>query len=80
MATFRSSLGWRLSEALETHNHDNLPILLTGKGGGTLKTGRHLRYPREPPLMNLYLCMLDRMGMHVDSFCDSKGRLTGLEG
>jgi hypothetical protein len=62
------------------HNHNDLPILLAGKGGGTLKTGRHIRYPKETPLMNLYLCMLDRVGIHVDSFGDSKGRLTGLEG
>ena len=62
------------------HNHDDLPILVAGKGGGTLKTGRHLRYPRNTPLMNLYLCMLDSVGVHVDSFGDSKGRLTGLEG
>ena len=62
------------------HNHDDLPILLAGKGGGTLKTGRHLRYPRETPLTNLYLSMLDRMGVHVDSFGDSTGRLKGLEG
>jgi len=62
------------------HNHNDLPILLAGKGGGTLKTGRHLRYPRETPLMNLYLCMLDRVGIRVNSFGDSKGRLTGLEG
>jgi hypothetical protein len=61
------------------HNHDDLPILLAGKGGGTLKTGRHLRYPRNTPLMNLYLCLLDRVGIHVDSFGDSKGRLTGLD-
>lgn len=62
------------------HNHNDLPILLAGKGGGTLKAGRHIRYPKETPLMNLYLCMLDRVGIHVDSFGDSKGRLTGLEG
>jgi hypothetical protein len=60
------------------HNHDDLPILVAGKGGGTLKTGRHLRYPRNTPLMNLYLCLLDGIGVHVDSFGDSKGRLTGL--
>jgi hypothetical protein len=64
----------------DRHNHDDLPILLAGNGGGILKTGRHLRYPRETPLMNLYLCMLDRVGVHVDSFGDSTGRLTGLEG
>jgi hypothetical protein len=62
------------------HNHDDLPILLAGKGGGTLKTGRHIRYPKETPLMNLYLNMLDRMGVHIDSFGDSKGRLASLEG
>jgi hypothetical protein len=61
------------------HNHNDLPILLAGKGGNTLKTGRHLRYADNTPLMNLYLCMLDRVGIHVDSFGDSKGRLTGLD-
>lgn len=61
------------------HNHDDLPILVAGKGGGTLKTGRHILYPKNTPLMNLYLCLLDRVGVHVDSFGDSKGRLTGLD-
>ena len=64
----------------DRHNHDDLPILLAGKGGGTLKTGRHLRYARETPLMNLYLSLLDRAGVRVDSFGDSTGRLTGMEG
>jgi hypothetical protein len=62
------------------HNHNDLPILLAGKGGGTLKAGRHVRYPNETPLMNLYLCMLDRVGVTVDSFGDSTGRLPSLEG
>jgi hypothetical protein len=62
------------------HNHDDLPILLAGKGGGTLKPGRHVRYPKETPLTNLYVSMLDRMGAKVDSFGDSNGALTGLEG
>jgi hypothetical protein len=64
----------------DRHNHDNLPILLAGKGGGTLKMGRHIRYAKETPLMNLYLNMLDRMDVHIDSFGDSTGRLTELEG
>ena len=34
------------------HSHDNVPLLLAGKGGGTIKTGRHARYPRETPLNN----------------------------
>ncbi len=62
------------------HNHDDLPILLAGKGGGTIKTGRHVRYKRDTPLTNLYLAMLDRVGVSVPSFGDSTGRLTGLEG
>jgi hypothetical protein len=60
----------------DRHNHDNLPILLVGKGNGTLKTGSHLRYPRETPLTNLYLSLLDRMGLALDSFGDSTGRLS----
>jgi hypothetical protein len=57
------------------HNHDNLPILLAGKGGGSLKTSRHVRYARETPLTNLYLAMLDRMGAPTKSFGDSTGTL-----
>ncbi len=62
------------------HNHDDLPILLAGGGGGTIKGGRHVKYPRDTPLTNLYMSMLDRMGVKVDSFGDSKGRLDGLDG
>ena len=60
------------------HNHDELPILLAGQGGGTLSPGQHLRYPRNTPLMNLYLSMLDKVGVHVDSFGDSTDRLQGI--
>ena len=62
------------------HNHDDLPILLAGGAGGTLKTGRHVRFARETPLNNLWLSMLDRMNVKVASLGDSTGRLTGLEG
>jgi hypothetical protein len=60
------------------HNHDELPILLAGKGGGTLTPGQHLRFKHDTPLMNLYVSMLDRVGIHVESFGDSTGRLSGL--
>ncbi|MFN4259679.1 MAG: DUF1552 domain-containing protein [Gemmataceae bacterium] len=60
------------------HNHDDLPILLAGGGGGTLQSGRHIRYPKETPLTNLFLSMLDRLGIHEPRFGDSTGRLTGL--
>jgi hypothetical protein len=63
----------------DRHNHDDLPILLCGKGGGTIKTGRHLKVDPQP-LNNLYLSMLDRIGAPVDRLGDSTARLTRLEG
>jgi hypothetical protein len=60
------------------HNHDNLPVLVAGRGNGTLKTGRHLRYPKETPLMNLYVSMLERIGAPANSFGDSTGPLPNL--
>jgi hypothetical protein len=62
----------------DTHSHDDLPILLAGRGNSTVKTGRHIRYSRETPLTNLYLSMLDRLGVPVDAFGDSTGRLSDL--
>ena len=62
------------------HSHHDLPILLAGKGGGTIASGRHLVYPKETPLNNLFLSMLDRMDAGVDSLGDSTGRLKDLEG
>ncbi len=62
----------------DRHNHDDLPILLAGQAGGTLKPGQHIRYPKNTPLANLYLAMLDRAGAAVKSFGDSTGRLQGL--
>jgi Protein of unknown function (DUF1552) len=62
------------------HSHDDLPILLAGKAKGTITTGRHVRVPKETPLTNLYVSMLDRIGAKVDGFGDSTGRLTALGG
>lgn len=64
------------------HNHDDLPILLAGGACGTLKQGRHLRYPKESetPLNNLWVSMLDRVKAGVDILGDSTGRLPGLTG
>ena len=45
----------------DRHNHDDLPILLAGKGCGTIKQGRHLVYSKETPLNNLWVSMLNRM-------------------
>jgi hypothetical protein len=54
-----------------SHQPDNLPILLAGKGGGTITPGRHLAFERGTPLCNLYVSMLERMGTPVESFGDS---------
>jgi hypothetical protein len=62
------------------HNHDDLPILVAGRGCGTVKTGRHLRFPKETPVANLWLSMLDRAGAPSDALGDSTGRLPGLDG
>jgi hypothetical protein len=64
----------------DRHNHDDLPILLAGKGGGTVTPGRHLRYAKDTPLMNLYVSLLERVGAPVASFGDSTGRLTDIGG
>jgi Protein of unknown function (DUF1552) len=60
------------------HRHDDLPILLAGKGSGTIKTGRHIRCPAETPLTNLYVSMLNRMGVEIDAFGDSDGEVSDL--
>jgi hypothetical protein len=60
------------------HDPHNLPILLAGKGGGTLAPGRHLVYGKKTPLCNLYRSMLNRMGTPVEKLGDSTGELPGL--
>ena len=60
------------------HNNENLPILLAGRGGGTIDPGRHIRYEEETPLCNLFLAMLAGMGVKADFVGDSTGRLRGL--
>lgn len=60
------------------HNHDDLPVLVVGGGGGTLQGGRHLAYGKQTPLCNLYLEMLERAGIPRKSFGDSTGQLGNL--
>jgi hypothetical protein len=57
------------------HDHSNLPTVLAGGGCGTLKPGRYVRYPKETPMGNLFVAMLDRMGVPVESLGDSSGEL-----
>ena len=60
------------------HDPTDLPMLLAGGGGGTLKGGRHLRYPGRP-VSNLYMTMLDKLGVPTtDRFGDADGQLQGV--
>jgi hypothetical protein len=60
------------------HNHDNLPVLFAGGGGGTVQTGRHVKLGQETPMTNLYMSMLERMGASVERIGDSTGKLKEL--
>ncbi|GAB5405311.1 MAG: DUF1552 domain-containing protein [Aureliella sp.] len=62
----------------DRHNHDELPILLAGRAGGRIKSGRHIEYKRQTPLCDLYVWMLHQHGVRADSFGDSKGKLDQL--
>ncbi|SKA88381.1 Protein of unknown function [Prosthecobacter debontii] len=57
------------------HNHDNLPILLAGHASGTWTPGRRVVLPGETPMTNLYLSMLDRLGVRAERVGDSTGVL-----
>jgi hypothetical protein len=60
------------------HTEENLPLLLAGRGKGTIRPGRRLRAEKKTPLCNLYVSLLDRMGVKPESFGDSTGALQGL--
>ncbi len=57
------------------HKHVNQPILLTGGGTGQTRGGRHLRFADDTPLANLHLNLLDKMGISLERFGDSTGKL-----
>lgn len=60
------------------HLHEDLPTIIMGRGGNYFKTGRRVVARRETPMCNLFLTMMDRMGVHTERFGDSTGRLEGL--
>ena len=60
------------------HLHENLPILLFGRGDGSVKPGRHLKYDEPTPMTNLYLSMLDKMGVQTENLGDSTGKAQHL--
>jgi hypothetical protein len=74
MVMYGSGLAWG-----RLHNRTNLPILLAGGHGVDLRGGRHLQF-NDQPLANLYLSLLDRIGVERVRVADSTGRLEGLDG
>jgi hypothetical protein len=62
----------------DAHSHHDLPVILAGKGGNTLATGRHLQVSKFTPMTNLYLSLLERMGAPAERIGDSTGKLAGL--
>jgi hypothetical protein len=60
------------------HDHTNLPILVAGGAAGRMKGGRHIKYAKATPLANLHLTLLDKVGVRLDSFADSQGKLDEL--
>jgi hypothetical protein len=69
--------GSNLGDA-STHSVRNLPVLVAGGG---FRHGRHLAFDpaKPPPLSNLYVSLLRRLGVEADGFGSSTGTLTGLE-
>lgn len=60
------------------HDHTNLPVLVAGGSVSGMKGNRHIRYEKPTPLANLHLTLLDKAGVHLDSFADSTGKLNEL--
>jgi hypothetical protein len=58
------------------HNHTDLPAVLAGGASGRLKGGRHLRHPKNTPMANLLLAMLDRLEVPTEKFGDSNGKVS----
>lgn len=60
------------------HDHSNLPILVAGGAASGMKGGRQINYAKPTPLANLHLTLLDKAGVHLDSFADSNGKVDEL--
>jgi hypothetical protein len=60
------------------HDHVNLPILVAGPGAGGRDGARHIKYTEPTPLANLHLTLLERVGVRLDAFADSRGRVDEL--
>jgi hypothetical protein len=59
----------------DQHSHIDLPLVLVGGGAGRLKGARHLKYPKDTPMNNLHLALLEKVGVPVEKFGDSTGKV-----
>lgn len=62
------------------HSHEDLPVIILGRGAGSLKPGRHIVYDDKPPMTNLFLTLLDKMGAPTEKLGDSTGKVARLSG
>ena len=60
------------------HDHINLPVIVAGGAAGGMKGGRHIRFEKLAPLANLHLTLLDKVGVRLDKFADSDGKVVQL--
>jgi Protein of unknown function (DUF1552) len=61
------------------HDHESCATILAGRGAGTIDPGRYVKSAAGTPVTNLWLSLMDRMGVTVERHGDSTGRLTGLK-
>ena len=59
----------------DQHSHIDLPLVVVGGGAGRLKGGRHLRFPKDTPMNNLHMSLLEKVGVDVEKFGDATGKL-----
>lgn len=62
----------------DRHNHDDLPLLMAGKAGGKISSGKHLKFNNGTPMSNLFLSMADKLGVPQENIGDSTGKLDQL--
>ena len=71
-----SARGSGLSDG-NRHTHEDLPVLMVGGGGG-FRRGSHIQYPKDTPMTNLFLTLLDRIGVQAEKIGDSTGHIEHL--
>ena len=62
----------------DTHDHSNLPIIVAGGAAGKMRGGRHIQFATPTPLSNLHLTLLNKVGVPLETFADSNGRVEDL--